>query len=208
MRSGSGDRSSSLSVEWYCRRIIDRLAKVEVKSRSILFRIDSFSEQATRYRRSKLCPYNNKVPNCTKDKANDPLGVCSVYHKQSPVITCPVRFRQDWLIAENAANFFFGENTSWTSLTEVRLKDANGQSAGNIDIVLVSYDERGKVLDFGAVEVQAVYISGNVRKPFETYLNDPEGWASVNWSRLADYYPTPDYLSSSLFTRATVYAQV
>jgi hypothetical protein len=161
------------------------------------FPSSSFSEQATRYRRNKLCPYNNKVPNCTKDKANDPLGVCSIYHKQSPVITCPVRFRQDWLIAENAATFFFGENTNWTSLTEVRLKDASGQSAGNIDVVLVSYDDRGKVLDFGTVEIQAVYISGNVRKPFETYMNNPEGWESVNWSQLADYYPTPDYLSSS-----------
>ena len=161
------------------------------------FPSNSFSEQARRYRRNKLCPYNNKVPNCTKDKANDPLGVCSIYHKQAPVITCPVRFRQDWVIAENAANFFFGDNTNWTSLTEVRLRDANGQSAGNIDVVLVSYDDRGRVLDFGAVEVQGVYISGNVRKPFEAYMNDPEGWESVDWSRLADYYPTPDYLSSS-----------
>lgn len=161
------------------------------------FPSNSFSESAQRYRKNKLCPYNNKVPNCTKDKANDPLGVCSIYHKESPVITCPVRFRQDWLIAENAASFFFGEQANWTSLTEVRLKDAQGQSAGNIDIVLVSYDDRGRVLDFGAIEVQAVYISGNVRQPFETYMNNPEGWDSVDWSKLAAYYPTPDYLSSS-----------
>jgi hypothetical protein len=152
---------------------------------------------AQRYRRSKLCPYNNKVPNCTKDKASDPLGVCSIYHQNAPVITCPVRFRQDWLIAENAADFFFGHDANWTSLTEVRLKDANGQSAGNIDVVLVAYDDRGKVLDFGAVEIQAVYISGNVRKPFEAYMEHPEGWEAINWADLADYYPTPDYLSSS-----------
>jgi hypothetical protein len=63
--------------------------------------------------------------------------------------------------------------------------------------VLVSYDDRGRVLDFGAIEVQAVYISGNVRQPFETYMNNPEGWDSVDWSKLAAYYPTPDYLSSS-----------
>lgn len=161
------------------------------------FPTNNFSEQAGRYRHSRLCPHNNKVPNCTKDKANDPLGVCSIYYKQAPVITCPIRFRQDWIIAENAAAFFFGENVNWTSLTEVRLKDASGQSAGNIDMVLVSYDDRGKVLDFGAVEVQAVYISGNVRKPFEMYVSDPNGWESVDWSKIADYYPTPDYLSSS-----------
>jgi Restriction endonuclease NotI len=158
---------------------------------------NSFSAMAQRYRRSKLCPYNNKVPNCTKDKASDPLGVCSIYHQNAPVITCPVRFRQDWLIAENAADFFFGHDANWTSLTEVRLKDANGQSAGNIDVVLVAYDDRGKVLDFGAVEIQAVYISGNVRKPFEAYMEHPEGWEAINWADLADYYPTPDYLSSS-----------
>jgi Restriction endonuclease NotI len=161
------------------------------------FSTNNFSEQAERYRHSRRCPYNNKVPNCTKDKANAPLGVCSIYHKQAPVITCPIRFRQDWLIAENAAAFFFGENANWTSLTEVRLKDASGQSAGNIDMVLVSYDDRGKVLDFGAVEVQAVYISGNVRKPFEMFISDPNGWEAVDWSKIADYYPTPDYLSSS-----------
>lgn len=161
------------------------------------FPSENLSETATRYRRNKLCPYNNKVPNCTKDKANNPLGICSIYHKQSPVITCPVRFRQDWLIAENAASFLFKENLDWTSLTEVRLKDASGQFAGNIDVVLVAYDGQGRILDFGTVEVQAVYISGNVRKPFEVYMQAPETWESVNWSQLADYYPTPDYLSSS-----------
>lgn len=82
-------------------------------------------------------------------------------------------------------------------MTEVRLKDADGRSAGNIDIVLVSYDERGNVVDFGAVEIQAVYISGNVRDPFKHYMNDPEGWKDIDWSKLASYYPHPDYLSSS-----------
>lgn len=155
------------------------------------FPSNNLSEQAERYRRNKLCPYNNKVPNCTKDKAKDPLGVCSIYHKNAPVITCPIRFRQDWLIAENAANFFFCNNVSWTSLTEVRLQDANGQSAGNIDIVLVSYDNRGRVIDFGAVEVQAVYISGNER--LNLVLNDvvyTEYWSAIN--RIST--PTPGKL--------------
>ena len=58
-------------------------------------------------------------------------------------------------------------------LTEVRLDDKNGKSAGNIDLVLVAYDSNGRILDFGALEVQAVYISRNVRKPFEHYMQDP-----------------------------------
>jgi hypothetical protein len=99
------------------------------------FPVDNLSVKAERYRTSKLCPFNNRVPSCTKDKANDPLGVCSVFHENEAVVTCPVRFRQDWIIAENAARFFFKENVSWTSLTEVKLTDKHDRTAGNIDLV-------------------------------------------------------------------------
>ncbi len=160
------------------------------------FPTDNFSPSAQRARKLRLCPYNNKSPNCTKDKANAPLGVCSIFERNGkPAITCPVRFRENWLIAEHAAQFFFPEDSMWTSLTEVRLLDANRQSAGNIDVVLVSYDEAGRLLDFGAVEVQAVYISGNVRRPFEQYMQNPEENANMLWK--GRYPPRPDYLSSS-----------
>jgi len=154
------------------------------------------SPKARRYRLSRLCPFNNKVPNCTKDKAKDPLGVCSIFHEDDAVITCPVRFREDWLIADDAANFFFDKKASWSSLTEVRLNDANGKSAGNIDVVLVAYDGHGKIVDFGALEIQAVYISGNVRDPFEQYMENPKANTRMNWTGKPNY-PRPDYLSSS-----------
>jgi len=154
------------------------------------------SAEATRYRKHRLCRFHNKVPNCTKDKAKSPLGVCSVFEGDHVAITCPIRFNEDWLIAEDAADFFFPEATTWTSLTEVRLHDKHGGTAGNIDIVLVAYDSTGKVLDFGALEIQAVYISGNVRRPFEHYMEDPAGRAEMDWTKQANY-PRPDYLSSS-----------
>ncbi len=154
------------------------------------------TEKADRYRSHRLCPFNNKVPNCTKDKAKDPLGVCSIYHEGRPVITCPIRFREEWLITDDAASFFFQKDANWSSLTEVRLADAQGKSAGNIDVVLVAYDDKGKVYDFGALEIQAVYISGNVREPFEYFMKDPKGRASMDWSKEPNY-PRPDYLSSS-----------
>jgi len=160
------------------------------------FPADNMSEYAGRYRKSKLCPFNNKVPNCTKDKANKPLGTCSIYDQNEIAITCPIRFRQEWIIAEDAAAFFFPKGTTWTSLTEVRLKDKTGKSAGNIDIVLVSYNEEGSLTDFGALEVQAVYISGNVRKPFEFYMKNPAQNHKMDW-RGQTNYPNPDYLSSS-----------
>ena len=160
------------------------------------FLITDQTDVAKRYRSRRLCPFNNKVPNCTKDKAKNPLGVCSIYHENEPVITCPIRFRQDWIIADDAAAFFFDEKAKWTSLTEVRLNDANGKSAGNIDVVLVCYDDGGRVVDFGALEIQAVYISGNVRDPFEYYMGDPQNRAFMDWSKEPNY-PRPDYLSSS-----------
>jgi hypothetical protein len=160
------------------------------------FRINDMTSEADRHRQHRLCPFSNKVPSCTKDKANDPLGVCSIYDGNNITITCPVRFRQDWLIATDAAAFFFPPGTKWTSLTEIRLHDRHGKSAGNIDVVLVSYDEEGKIIDFGALEVQAVYISGNIRKPFVEYMSDPQNRTNLDWSTKKDY-PRADYLSSS-----------
>lgn len=158
--------------------------------------VDNFLDDAKRHRNLRLCPFHNRAANCTKDKAEDPLGVCSIMDVDgSLAITCPVRFRQDWRIAEDAAAFFFPEGTRWNSLSEVRLLDANGQSAGNIDMVLVAYDDVGRVVDFGAVEVQGVYISGNVRRVFQSYMDDPISYLA-NPPRQPNR-PRADYLSSS-----------
>lgn len=123
------------------------------------------------------------------------MGVCSIYEEEKTVITCPIRFRQNWIIADDAAAFFFPKGTKWTSLTEIRLEDKSGRAAGNIDLVLVSYDQNGRVTDFGALEIQAVYISGNIRKPFEFYMENPKSNQNKSWT--GRYYPRPDYLSSS-----------
>lgn len=160
------------------------------------FPTDNLSDEAMRFKLNRLCPFNNSVPSCTKVSVRDPLGVCSVFGASGITITCPIRFRQDWLIATDAAEFFFATGSRWTSITEVRLADELGGRAGNIDLVLVAYDDAGRVTDFGAVEVQAVYISGNVCEPFERYMVDPEGNRDMDW-RGQPNYPRPDYLSST-----------
>jgi len=160
------------------------------------FPAHDMSDCAQRYRKNRLCPFNNKIPNCTKDKAQAPLGVCSIYYANDIVITCPVRFRQDWRVADDAADFFFGDQANWTTLTEVRLNDADGGSAGNIDLVICAYDETGRIVDFGALEIQAVYISGNVRNPFDEYMSSPDSRSTMDWTKEANY-PKADYLSSS-----------
>src|SRR5687768_14738314 len=109
------------------------------------FPTEDMSASAARHQNNRLCPFHNKVPNCTKDTAQYPLGVCSVFHDGEAVITCPVRFREKWLIADDAAEFFFARDATWTTLTEVRLEDVNGESVGNIDVVLCAYDRAGKV---------------------------------------------------------------
>lgn len=159
---------------------------------------DSETEQAARYRANRLCPYNNKVPSCTKDSVTDPLGVCTIFHGDKLAVICPVRLRQDWMIADQAAAFFFPPNARWTTLVEVRLKDKFGKSAGNIDVVLVAYDEDGKVTDFGSLEVQTVYISGTLRKTFfNPAMEDRAAYLATDWSASPKKNPGPDYLSSS-----------
>jgi hypothetical protein len=158
------------------------------------FPIDNESDRAKRYRENKLCPYNNIVSNCTKNSIEFPLGVCSLNHKGKQVIICPIRFREDWTIISDAANFIFNGKAAWSHVGEVRIKDKHGKSAGNIDYVLVSYDDKGRILDFGSLEVQAVYISWNLTGPFTAYLETPS--PDFNWAQ-AFKFPKPDYLSSS-----------
>ena len=125
------------------------------------FPTNNLSADADRHRRDRLCPFGNAVPNCTKTSLENPLGVCSVHGANGEtVINCPVRFQEGWRIASDAAGFFFPPGTAWTSLTEVRLKDSIGKSAGNSAIVLLSYDALGRIIDYGLLQVQTVSVPG------------------------------------------------
>lgn len=159
--------------------------------------VDSMTEIAIRHREGRLCPFHNSSGmNCTKSSATNPLGVCSIYEKENIVATCPIRFRENFHIISDAVDFFFPEKKyQYVALTEARLKDLYGKPAGNIDIVIASIDETGEILDFGAVEVQAVYITGNVRNVFDKYMQNPSLNHAIDWP--SKNYPSPDYLSSS-----------
>ena len=157
------------------------------------FPLTNKGKRACYFKDNRLCPFGNIVPNCTKDKADNPLGVCSVNYNEKKIITCPVRFREDWIIIHNAASFVFPAESKWTSLSEIKLLDADGQSAGNIDYIILSYGDDGKIIDFASVEVQGVYISGNLRNAFDEYMSCPSEdfvWNGKN-------FPHPDFLSSS-----------
>src|SRR6266508_2284379 len=133
--------------------------------------VADMSQAAINHREGRLCPFHNSSGlRCTKNSVTDPLGVCSIVAGETFAITCPVRFRQDMQIVVDAARFFFPKGTNYVALTEVRLNDRDGNSAGNIDIVLAALNERGEIVDFGAIEVQAVYITGNISNVFKAYM--------------------------------------
>lgn len=162
----------------------------------------NFTGEATRYRHNKWCPFNNPTgPNCTKDSISDPLGVCSVHSGGAAIITCPVRFRQDWRIVEDAARFFFPNRPATAPLprvlSEVSLKDGDGKEAGNIDLVLLDLDSDGMIRDYGALEVQAVYISGTVRPWFRHFMERADTTDAYLGDWPAKGNPRPDFLSSS-----------
>lgn len=157
--------------------------------------VSNMSRKATNHRQGRLCPFHNSSGiNCTKSSVIDPIGVCTILESNKLVATCPIRFREDFKIVSDAADFFF-PNKRYVTLTEAHLKNKHGKSAGNIDIVIAALDKNGGVSDFGAVEVQAVYISGNVKNVFKKYMQDPAANYDMDWPR--KNYPNPDYLSSS-----------
>lgn len=160
------------------------------------FPTNNHSKLASHHRENKLCPYNNIVPNCTKSSRSDPIGVCSLFDGEQLTTICPIRFRENWVIAADAAKFLFPGSKNWTTFSEIRLNDKHGNSAGNIDLVIVSYDNDGNVLDFGGVEIQSVYITGNLSNPFKHYLENPKKNHLMDWSSESNY-PKPDYLSST-----------
>ena len=157
--------------------------------------VDNLSPEAVRHRTGNLCPFHNSSGiNCTKNSTSSPLGVCSIWEGSRLAVTCPIRFRQDYVIVSDAAEFFF-PGKRYRAVSEVRLDDVNGKSAGNIDIVIAEINDKNEVVDFGALEVQAVYISGNVSTAFEYYMNNPAANHAMEWPKRK--YPRPDYLSSS-----------
>jgi hypothetical protein len=151
----------------------------------------------------KICPFHNKETRCTKDRKADPLGVCSVLEADTAHITCPVRFRQDWRIIRDAADFFFELGARTEFVSEAYVKDVEGRTRGKVDHAMLKLDANDNILDFGSLEVQAVYVTGNIRNPFARYIQtrDPHfTWHGPN-------YPSPDYLSSAKRLAQQIYVK-
>ena len=150
------------------------------------YKAENRSSEARSARERKWCPFRD-VP-CTKDSARDPLGVCSLVDENGLVITCPNRFRERGTLFDDAAAFAFGSRDRTTVIPEVPFLRSTVGSAklGKIDFVICKHQE-GQLVDFCALEVQAVYMSGaSMRPEFAHYMETGEV-TEPHGERHADY---------------------
>lgn len=139
--------------------------------------VDDISDTAKAARQSKHCPFRNTP--CTKSSKIDPIGVCSLSDGKTAAALCPVRFLEKDKIFIDAAEIAFGEHASFGVFPEVRIlkleagsEDERDRKIGKVDFILGKI-ENGKIIDFAAVEVQAVYFSGGeIRSPMHYFLEN------------------------------------
>lgn len=123
-------------------------------------------------RRTPFCPFRQSA--CTKQGIVSPLGICSFSDGKIATVTCPVRFLEKQRLLVDAARLAFGGDQSCIAVPEVRLLDVPGQERnrkiGKVDFLLVLLEGQ-QAVDFAALEIQAVYISGrSIRPAFNHYL--------------------------------------
>ena len=136
--------------------------------------IEDHSPEAMAAQRDKHCPFRGSP--CTKSSKKDPIGVCSLSDGQNAASLCPVRFLEGNRIFVDAARIAFGAGTEVALFPEVRiLKIESGdkepdRKIGKVDFVLGLVNQ-GQVIDFAALEVQAVYFSGGeIRTPMRQFI--------------------------------------
>lgn len=136
--------------------------------------VEDLSDEARKTRADKHCPFRDSP--CTKSSKTDPIGICSLSDGDEAASLCPVRFIENDRIFNDAARIAFGEGASFGIFPEVRILKIEGEDGerdrkiGKVDYVLGRINN-GQVVDFAAVEVQAVYFSGGeTRSPMNYFL--------------------------------------
>ena len=138
------------------------------------FGIENHAQEAWEGRNAKACPFKDTP--CTKVSATDPMGICSFSDGQAAAVVCPTRFLERNRIFKDAGRLAFGEGVQIAAFPEVRILKIAGDDGqrdrkiGKVDFLLGKVRD-GKVIDFAALEVQAVYISGTTIRPsFDAYI--------------------------------------
>ena len=137
--------------------------------------VDDLTAEARAARVNKYCPFR-QTP-CTKSSISDPIGICSLSNGDEAAALCPVRFLEGNRIFADAARMAFGPQETFAIFPEVRILNLPTREAGQkpkkigkVDF-LIGKITGGKVTDFAAIEVQAVYFSGReIRTPMNYFL--------------------------------------
>lgn len=157
--------------------------------------VESNSAEAKADRSAKRCPFRDSP--CTKSSKTDPIGICSLESDGRAAAICPVRFVEHGRIFKDAAKIAFGEGATFGVFPEVRVlkivgggKNGADKKIGKVDYLLGRLED-GDVVDFCAVEVQAVYFSGTTIRPaLQQFLETEILDAAISDRR-------PDYRSSA-----------
>jgi len=133
---------------------------------------DNPTAAAQKCRAERWCPLVERP--CTKGGRGDPLGVCSLTDGRRAAVLCPRRFLEKKRVLVDAAKLAFGSNARFVVAPELRILRVGAdrrKRIGKVDYVLGKVDAAGQVIDFAALEVQAVYFSGpSLRPAFRKFM--------------------------------------
>lgn len=134
--------------------------------------VGDISAAAKKDRAGKLCPFRGAA--CNKGSLADPLGICTFGDAARAGAVCPNRFLEGDRIFSDAGRVVFGARAKVLVAPEIRILEipgARSRKIGKVDFILGKADGNGRVVDFAALEVQAVYFSGKSIKPaFHSFL--------------------------------------
>jgi len=153
--------------------------------------IDNHTGDAQKCRDQRRCRFVGGP--CTKGGTRDPLGICSLGDDQHAAILCPRRFLENDRVFLDAGKLAFGSHAQFVAVPELRVLRVPGnprRRIGKVDYVLGNLGSSGEVIDFAALEVQAVYFSGqSVRPAFAEFMRTGH-WPDATQRR-------PDWRSSA-----------
>jgi len=132
--------------------------------------VTDHSDQARQRRDQKLCPFRSD--RCNKGNLKHPLGICSFTDGHHAGVVCPNRFVEKGRIFTDVGRAAFGAGASILVAPEIRiLRVGNGRRIGKVDYIVAKLGENQQVVDFAALEVQAVYFSGaSIRPAFDQFI--------------------------------------
>ncbi len=103
-----------------------------------------------------------------------PLGICSFTDGNEAGVVCPLRFLEDGRVFTDVGRAAFGVGAEILVAPEMRIlrvPNSPARRIGKVDYIVAKRGKENSIVDFVALEVQAVYFSGaSVRPSFNEFL--------------------------------------